>query len=159
MTCQHVVLKQAEQDPYHSPPNYWNNQKTVPTEAMIMAQANEENNHNILKLRAFQRFEEHVLVPIPEWRYRYYLEYCPHTRLPDLIEQYRHFGEMFPELFIWHMFHNLASAVLTFETTDWKAVSGRHEGLAKIQNVLVHLDMKADNGESHTTALYPVCSL
>ncbi|KKY22773.1 putative ca2+ calmodulin-dependent protein kinase [Phaeomoniella chlamydospora] len=122
-------------------PNYWTKNKTVPTEANIMAQTNSKNNQNIVQLKSFKRYLNWKGNP----KYRFFLEYCPHGDLKTLRYRYRMFGEFLPESFIWHVFHSLARVAVTFKEEEWSTTSEENKESTPEENEVVHFDLKCEN--------------
>ncbi|OAP64756.1 hypothetical protein AYL99_00728 [Fonsecaea erecta] len=97
-----------------------------------------------------------------EGRYRFYLEYCPHGSLARLAHRYRCWDTYLPEVFIWHVFSNLAKAGEALRNPphlDSRAI--KEEYLYKFRQdelFCLHLDWKPANvllGYPHEGEEYP----
>ena len=69
--------------------------------------------------------------------WRYYLDHAPYGDLDGLMLRYRAFNRYLPELFLWHVFDSLATAICKLEFKEPPFSTG-------IDHVL-HLDIKPAN--------------
>ncbi|KAK2756150.1 hypothetical protein FQN54_005558 [Arachnomyces sp. PD_36] len=88
-----------------------------------------------VKLRGYRRYGS-------EGRRRTYMEFCPHGTLKRLISRYKSWGprKTFPEPFLWHVFHSLASAAYNMEHGEFSDDDGQ-----ALDFQIVHRDIKPDN--------------
>ena len=110
-------------------------------EVMVSFQLNKEDCPNILRLKDFKYYPARDDFPVRNEKTRLYLEFAPYGTLDDLRRRYQTRGAYFPELFLWHVFRDLVTAikvmgVSTFRDPHWR----EDEDLQAI-----HLDIKAQN--------------
>lgn len=70
--------------------------------------------------------------------WRYYLEYAPYGDLDSLMLRYRAFNRYLPELFLWHAFDSLATAICNLEYDQPLFPGLNHDHV-------LHLDVKPRN--------------
>ncbi len=87
--------------------------------------------------------------------WRFYMEYCAHGTLHDLIAGYREHnrhhpggrGRRVPEAFVWQAFRDLAHAAHHMSTLRFDRDAGtKHRG-GPGDTFVLHLDLKHENGE------------
>ena len=74
-----------------------------PIEAAILQDILPERHNNVIRLDAFEPYQLEGA--------RYYFEYCSGGDLHQLVNRYRKHGALLPEPFIWHVYHQLLSAL------------------------------------------------
>ncbi len=80
-----------------------------PIEAFILQDVFPERHDNIIRLHAFESYQAFDSYQVEGARY--YFEYCSGGDLHQLVDQYREYSELLPELFIWQAYQQLASAL------------------------------------------------
>lgn len=106
-----------------------------PIEAAILRNTFPRGHENIIRLEAYQYFEDARHLP----GVRYWLEYCDGGDLKQLINIYRDHDALIPELFIWKCFQQIAEAI-EFLHRGFDNNRGNPERLG-----VVHRDIKPEN--------------
>ena len=96
---------------------------------------------NIPQLRDLVFFQK------PEAQCRFYLEYCEHGTISELIEGYREYNrrheydrQCIPEAYLWFVLHGMVKVLFEMAQPNFSQLIGRRPG-----SFLLHLDAKADN--------------
>ena len=96
---------------------------------------------NITELRDLVFFQE------PEAKCRFYLEYCAHGTISELIEGYREYNRRnqhdqhyIPEAYLWFVFHGMAKVLSEMNQPNFSQIIGRQPN-----SFLLHFDAKTDN--------------
>ena len=106
-------------------------------EAALMDQLNEQQTRNIIRLRGFKDNRQEEL-------WRFYFEFAPWGDLRLLKNNYRAWNTYFPEEFLWHVFHGLATAALALAGGEfWDFTSGEIYETGKA--FVIHFDLKPEN--------------
>jgi serine/threonine protein kinase len=95
-------------------------------------------NHPILHLRNYE-------FNLPADKPRYYLLYAPNGTLEDLLRCYRVWNQYLPELFVWHVVHELSKAMLALSQPIHKTSLARTNPEFMENSWILHLDVKPAN--------------
>ncbi|KIY02715.1 uncharacterized protein Z520_01180 [Fonsecaea multimorphosa CBS 102226] len=105
-------------------------------EAAIMAQTNDLDSDNLVRLRQYKVDQQYC---------RYYIEFCEFDTLETLRLRYKAWNQYLPETFLWHTFYFLAQAYLDFCTGPFRSLRFDNFRQAMPGQYLLHMDIKTDN--------------
>jgi serine/threonine protein kinase len=105
-------------------------------EAWWQNQINQNGCDDILYLRRYKFYQNDNL-------YRLYMEYCPYGDLDRLRYRYRAYGKYLPELFLWHLFSALASAIRAMEEGPF--TNPANDTILPVDSYMLHMDLKPSN--------------
>jgi serine/threonine protein kinase len=113
-------------------------QRCTKTDASSSAGSISYGNHAILHLRNYK-------FNLPADRPRYYLLYTPNGTLEDFIRCYKVCDQYIPQLFVWHVVHELAKAMLALNQPIHQSSLARADEEFKKDSWILHLDVKPGN--------------
>ena len=109
-------------------------------EAFVQSQLTENDRQSFVNLKQYKYY-------VRGRRFRLYMEYAASGSLERIRRNYRAWDVYLPELFLWTVFHELATACRSMYRcpAQWRPYSPRPQDQQNPANQIIHMDLKADN--------------